>query len=618
MRCPSGILLFAALLAATGAWAPTSLSQNIAITITPATRSVGLELASLTFPSQNMGARSAAQTITMTNTETVPFPLPSVAVTGTDAGDFSESNNCPSSLPVSTDCQIPVTFTSAVTATRTASVVASATGGGSYMVALSGSGTPPQPSAFYVATNGSDSNNGLSTSAPFATLGKCQSAMRGTSIKTCYIRAGTYTPPAITSNGNCVYGEAHGSSVSLTSADSGETWSYYPPDGIGSAIINGQSTQGQSGTGSHGPIVGGPANGTGCAFGDYQATGVTIIGLQFENYIWSAFWAHGANNLTFEDNIIHDLTGAAWTAGAVVPICSPRTTVTHNYMYNLAYTGIETEATNNCVRGNDNVTISNNVIINSCTWAAQPGGNDQDGGDCGAVYFFDSARTYSRNMLVSDNYIRDVNASSNGAGDFGNCCAQGVYLDNSSSNVTVTGNVVAGVESLCFIIGGGSNDIFENNICDLDNVAHGEIILWFSNTGNSGSCTTMRGDVFEHNIVVAGSTGSGGGFMGNANGSCVGTPPPAGSLTNQDNAYYNYVGSTISSTGTGGAPSDSNPTYENPQITCWGAMIAAGSPVFNSPVSFSLPSGWDTPGFWGPPGFTIPQTHTAPSWPHTC
>ena len=47
-----------------------------------------------------------------------------------------------------------------------------------------------QPSAapgYYVATSGRDNNAGTAT-APFATLGKCQSAMRRSSTrKTCYI-----------------------------------------------------------------------------------------------------------------------------------------------------------------------------------------------------------------------------------------------------------------------------------------------------------------------------------------------------------------------------------------------------------------------------------------------
>ena len=101
-------------------------------------------------------------------------------------------------------------------------------------------GGPAIVPAFYVATNGSDGNPGT-FAAPFATLGKAQTAMRASSsIKTTYVRAGTYKPAAVA--GNCDFGATQGSSVALSAADTGETWSYYPPDGIGTAILDGQST----------------------------------------------------------------------------------------------------------------------------------------------------------------------------------------------------------------------------------------------------------------------------------------------------------------------------------------------------------------------------------------
>jgi hypothetical protein len=59
--------------------------------------------------------------------------------------------------------------------------------------------------------------------------------------------------------------------------------------------------------------------------------------------------------------------------------------------------------------------------------------------------------------------------------------------------------------------------------------------------------------------------------------------------------------------------SDSDPTYANPDISCWAPTIAHGSPVFGSPVDFA-----GIKGGWGPPGFVIPKTGTPPSWPHGC
>jgi hypothetical protein len=67
--------------------------------------------------------------------------------------------------------------------------------------ATDGGMTVPIVPAFYVATNGNDSNYG-SLASPFATLGRAQTAMQGSSsIKTTYVRAGSYQLPTIASCG---------------------------------------------------------------------------------------------------------------------------------------------------------------------------------------------------------------------------------------------------------------------------------------------------------------------------------------------------------------------------------------------------------------------------------
>jgi hypothetical protein len=108
--------------------------------------------------------------------------------------------------------------------------------------------------------------------------------------------------------------------------------------------------------------------------------------------------------------------------------------------------------------------VSGNFIENSCTWPAVHGfGNDQNGGDCGAIYFHDPISS-STNVQIANNYVRDVNLSSNGAGDNGangkaGCCAEGVYLDDGTSNVAITGNVLAGVMSGCIQMNDGENNV---------------------------------------------------------------------------------------------------------------------------------------------------------------
>jgi Right handed beta helix region len=457
--------------------------------------------------------------------------------------------------------------------------------------AIQDAGYTISPLAYYVATNGNDSNPGT-LAEPFATLAKAQKAMQGSAtFKTTYVRAGTYTP-AVT-GGNCVWGNAAGSSIGLSSADEGETWSYYPPDGYGSAVLDGQSTAGNSG--------GDGGNGTGCAFGASQVANVTIVGLEFQNYLYAAIWGWSLTGAVIRDNEVHDTQAAAFAAGGIILTASPGAVVENNYVHDVAYMGIVIADNSAAGDSMSNTTVANNVVLNSCTWPAVSGaGNDQNGGDCGAIYFWSQQSSVSTGMRITNNYVRDVNASSEGAGDFGSCCTLGIYLDQGTNNVTETGNVVTGVTSACFMLHGGENLVLRGNLCDIG-TSGTEAIVTYQNT----KVTQMTGNVFEDNVVVAGSTGPGDGFAGSE-----GPPTP---MTIENNAYFNYAGSTVDSAGTGGAGSDSDPTYVNPGISCWAPSVASGSPVLGSPVDFP-----GIAGGWGPPGFTIPKTGTPPSWPHGC
>jgi hypothetical protein len=389
-------------------------------------------------------------------------------------------------------------------------------------------------------------------------------------------------------------GDASGSSIELTSADQGETWSFYPPDGYGSAILDGQSTAGNSGTGGSG-------NGVGCAFGVSQVSDVTIVGLQMQRYLYASVWAYAAPNLKILDNEVHDTMSASNSTAGVFLAASQGATVANNYVHDVAYMGIE--ILDNSAGGDQisDSTVSGNVVLDACTWpAVSGGGNDQNGGDCGGIYLWSQHPSVSTNMLVENNYVRDVNPVSMGAGDYGSCCAQGIYLDDGTNNATVRGNVVTGVKSACFQIHGGQNNVFQGNVCDLGASGKQAILEY-----QSDMLTQMTGNVFEDNVVVAGSMGAGSGF--------VGSNAPPNPMTIKNNAYFNYVGSAVSSAGTSNAGTDANPTYVDPGISCWAPTLAGTSPVKASPVSFP-----GIAGGWGWPGFTIPQTGTAPSWPHGC
>ncbi len=79
---------------------------------------------SLTFAIQLLNTQSAAQVVTLTNTGTAALSIASIAVTGTDSGDFAlaPASTCGASLAASANCTISVKFTPTVNGPRTASV----------------------------------------------------------------------------------------------------------------------------------------------------------------------------------------------------------------------------------------------------------------------------------------------------------------------------------------------------------------------------------------------------------------------------------------------------------------------------------------------------------------
>jgi phospholipase C len=77
---------------------------------------------SLTFADQSVGSPSAVQTVTLSNNSGAALSVTGISVTGTNAGDFGETNTCGSSVATGGTCTISVTFTPAASGARTATV----------------------------------------------------------------------------------------------------------------------------------------------------------------------------------------------------------------------------------------------------------------------------------------------------------------------------------------------------------------------------------------------------------------------------------------------------------------------------------------------------------------
>jgi hypothetical protein len=118
-----------------------------------------LSSTSLNFGNELVGATSAPNQVTLSNPSGLALTISSVAVTGTNAVDFSQTNTCGTGLAVGASCTITVTFKPTQTGPRTASVNITDNAAGSLQtIGLSGTGlvsgpnATPSPSSLTFAT----------------------------------------------------------------------------------------------------------------------------------------------------------------------------------------------------------------------------------------------------------------------------------------------------------------------------------------------------------------------------------------------------------------------------------------------------------------------------------
>jgi hypothetical protein len=225
--------------------------------------------------------------------------------------------------------------------------------------------------------------------------------------------------------------------------------------------------------------------------------------------------------------------------------------------------------------------------------------------DGGAIYF-DSRNTNlnAGKATVANNFIRDYGSNSIQH-------AEGIYLDDDTSNVIVSGNVIgpsaAGLGiPMNTIINGGCCNTWTGNIIDVGSTAQEWVSGWSPPGGGGAIYFNWTGpNVFTDNIIMANYSGAtntccldwGGGGWDQGGG----YPSNMGNISG--NVYWNYGGGDTANLARGNIVSDSNPINEDPQISGYLYTIAANSPVYNSPVNFP-----PLKGGWGPPGFIIPSS----------
>ena len=146
-------------------------------------------------------------------------------------------------------------------------------------------------------------------------------------------------------------------------------------------------------------------------------------------------------------------------------------TITGNTLTNTGYIGVWAGASN---------TISNNVITGACTVLD----------DCGAIY----ANGANNRSTITGNLIQNARGAVPGkAPQYAQSQAQGIYLDESASGVTVAGNTVIGSDN------GVQVHVAANNLIK-DNKLYGNRRnqIWLQETRNTDS---PLGDVFGNSIT---------------------------------------------------------------------------------------------------------------------
>jgi len=116
-------------------------TQTVALSGTGTAPVVSLSVTSLTFTNQMANSTSPSQAVTLSNTGNLALSVSSVAISGTNGGDFAETNTCGSSVAAGANCTINVTFTPTAGGTRTGTVTITDNASGSAQtVSLTGTG----------------------------------------------------------------------------------------------------------------------------------------------------------------------------------------------------------------------------------------------------------------------------------------------------------------------------------------------------------------------------------------------------------------------------------------------------------------------------------------------
>jgi hypothetical protein len=153
--------------------------------------SVTLSPASLNFGNQNVGTTSSSQPLTLANNQTSALTGVSVSITGTNASDFAETDNCGTSVAANSSCTINVTFTPSASGARSATLTVTDSAG-TQTSTLSGTGVGSVTLTPASLTYGNQNVGTTSSPQPLTLTNGGASALTGISVSVTGSNAGDY------------------------------------------------------------------------------------------------------------------------------------------------------------------------------------------------------------------------------------------------------------------------------------------------------------------------------------------------------------------------------------------------------------------------------------------
>jgi hypothetical protein len=236
-------------------------------------------------------------------------------------------------------------------------------------------------------------------------------------------------------------------SYCFTRADNGEAWLGYPGQ---TPVLDGGST-------AYG-------NGVSIAFASTGVTNFTINRITFQHYGLSAMDFESPNGLYIWNSTEQNI----YTTPNSISGCLSYRNYWTNVVYNqnlcqdIGSMGVAGSSGLTASAGNGgfsfNQTFDNNIVLNTCQIMTDCGGLYPGYVPGGTQVAFRSC------CFITNNIVGNIGASLSNNG-------KGIYLDDYSSNQTVTGNLIYGIMQWCYQVHNGANNIFSNNVCDITQIS---------------------------------------------------------------------------------------------------------------------------------------------------